>query len=266
VGNCRSSHETYKKICSKISTGNWCGKDTTPCREAQCWIRPSCSVVHCSRAFWSLAMSDSAWQMSLSIDKRSLWMVFLACRVGVVFVVSRCMMGLKSDSDAIPCCGWRCRRNYRVTGSSLRTKLTTTLLAEVFRSRGSNRWLRALTWWNSSHDKAAISVLIPLSQKVYTFFCYSLTIVTPNLQPRILWLAVIWTPIQLVLYWVITSQEGELASFPHCDRDSGSADYQSADVLPLYGLAMTKFVHSHHPPCDSVGSLWGSCRNNSQSK
>jgi hypothetical protein len=41
------------------------------------------------------------------------------------------------------------------------------------------------------------------------------------------------TPIQLVLYWVIASQEGELASFPRCDRDSGSADYQSADVLPL---------------------------------
>ena len=41
------------------------------------------------------------------------------------------------------------------------------------------------------------------------------------------------TLIQLVLYWVITSQEGELASFPHCDRDSGSTDYQSADVLPL---------------------------------
>ena len=39
--------------------------------------------------------------------------------------------------------------------------------------------------------------------------------------------------------------------------------------LPTYcrfhGLAMTKFVRSHHPPCDSVGSLRRSCRNNSQS-
>ena len=112
-----------------------------------------------------------------------------------------------------------------------------------------------------SHDKAAISAPIPLSQKVYTFFVYPLTIATPNLQPRILHDP---DPIGIVLGYRLTG--GGARFFPTLWQGTVVA---LITRLPTYcrfhGLAVAKFVRRHHPPCDSVGSLRRSCRNNSQS-
>ena len=112
-----------------------------------------------------------------------------------------------------------------------------------------------------SHDKAAISALIPLSQKVYTFSVYPLTIATPNLQPRILHDP---DPIGIVLGYRLTG--GGARFFPTLWQGTVVA---LITRLPTYcrfhGLAVAKFVRRHHPPCDSVGSLRRSCRNNSQS-